>query len=236
MAAEREVAVERTRAALEGIRVRIERACEQVGRDPADVILVGASKRQPASLLAAFYAAGLCTFGENRVQEAEEKKPLVPPGADWHLIGPLQSNKARRAVELFSTIHSVDRLKIARVLDREAMAGRVHCFVEVNLGGEESKHGFSLEATPDAVSEMLELPNLELGGLMAIPPPVERSEAARPWFRKLRLLSERMQGRFPGRFGRALSMGMSSDFEVAIEEGATHVRIGTALFGERPAV
>jgi hypothetical protein len=233
MDANQDVAVAAARAALDAVRVRIDVACGRVDRDPESVVLVGASKTHPAEHLAAFYRAGLRTFGENRVQETEEKKPLLPRDADWHLLGPLQSNKARRALELFSTIHSLDRLKIARALAKEAAVGPIRCFVEVNVGEETSKHGFEIAVLEDAVAEMLELRGLEIAGLMAIPPPQVAPESARPWFRKLRALSETLRGRWPKSFGAGLSMGMSGDFEVAIEEGATHVRIGSALFGQR---
>lgn len=217
------------------VRERIAAAAERSGRDPATVTLVGAAKRQPPERLRAAWQAGLLVFGENLVQEAEAHREIVPD-AEWHLIGPLQSNKAKRAVELFSTVQSVDRLKIARKLDREAgERGRVlDCFLEVNLAGEESKAGFPARDLAARVTPVAELPNLRVLGLMAIPPHPERPEDSRPWFRRLRELSEELAGHpdwpsWPG----CLSMGMTADFEVAIEEGATHVRVGTALFGKR---
>lgn len=228
---EREVA-----AHVAGVRERIAAAAERAGRDPQAVVLVGAAKRQPPERLLAAWAAGLRVFGENRVQEAEEHREVLPPGPDWHLIGPLQSNKARRAAELFSTVHSVDRLKIARALDREAgeRGLRLDCFLEVNLAGEDSKAGFPPRDLADRVAPVADLANLRVLGLMAIPPLPEAPEDSRPWFRKLRALSQGLAARpewpaWPG----LLSMGMSADYEVAIEEGATHVRVGTALFGER---
>lgn len=241
--ADREVA-----AHVAGIRERIAAAAERAGRDPDGVVLVGAAKRQPPERLLAAWSAGLRAFGENRVQEAEEHRQVLPPpesleagsatrlSVDWHLIGPLQSNKARRAVELFSTVHSVDRIKIARVLDREARARgvRLDCFLEVNLAEEDSKAGFPPRDLTARVAPVAELASLRVLGLMALPPLPDDPEDSRPWFRKLRGLSESLAGRpewpdWPG----LLSMGMSADFEIAIEEGATHVRIGTALFGER---
>lgn len=228
---EREVA-----AHVAGIRERIAAAARRAGRDPAEVVLVGASKRQPPERLRAAWAAGLRVFGENRVQEAEEHRQILPAGAEWHLIGPLQSNKAKRAVELFTTVHSVDRLKIARALDREAgeRGLRLDCFLEVNLAEEESKAGFACGRLAERVAPVAALPNLRVLGLMAIPPLPESPEDSRPWFRKLRALADELAGRpewpsWPG----LLSMGMSADYEVAVEEGATHVRVGTALFGER---
>jgi pyridoxal phosphate enzyme (YggS family) len=221
---------------------RVETACRASGRSPGDVVLVGVSKTQPAAALAEAWQAGVRVFGENRVQEAVAKSrdlaALLPPGAvpEWHLIGPLQSNKVKTALDLFTTVHSVDRARIAEALDREAAArGRtVSGFLEVNLGGEESKHGFPVEGLAAAVRPLAGLGHLRIVGLMAIPPQGETPEESRPWFRRLRELRDDLAARpewrgFPG----WLSMGMSDDFEVAVEEGATHVRVGTALFGPR---
>lgn len=227
------------------VRRRITAAAERGGRDPSTVTLIGASKQQPVGRLAAAWEAGLRCFGENRVQEAEAKRPQLPDGAEWHLLGPLQSNKAKLAVRLFEVIHSVDRGKIIRALERHAgeaaaageLAGTLPlaCFAEINLGAEETKHGFSPTGLVQALSPFEECDNLELLGLMAIPPPGDTPEASRRWFVQLRELAGEVaaSGRFPG-FRGALSMGMSHDFEVAVEEGATHVRVGTALFGPRP--
>lgn len=209
-------------------------ACERAGRSPDEVTLLGASKRQPIEVLEAAYEAGLREFAENRVQEAEEKKPLLPDDVRWHLIGPLQSNKVRKAVEHFDAFHAVDRLKIARHLDKEASRrGRVlDCFLEVNLGEEESKHGFVPLHLEEAYDEIVVLEHLRVVGLMAIPPQSETLEQARRWFGSLRehaaLIKERDSD-----FRGLLSMGMSGDFEIAIEEGATHIRVGTLLFGAR---
>jgi PLP dependent protein len=222
------------------IQARIAEACRRAGRPAGSVILVGASKTQPVAALAAAWEAGLRVFGENRVQEAVAKSgelpPEIAPGIEWHLIGPLQSNKVRPAVELFRAIHSVDRPRIAEALDREAAArGRtLDGFLEINLGGEESKHGFSPDGLAEAVRPLAGLAHLRIAGLMAIPPQGDDPEGSRPWFRQLRALRDDLAARpewsaFPG----WLSMGMSDDFEVAIEEGATHVRVGTALFGPR---
>lgn len=202
------------------------------------MVLIGASKRQPMERLVAAYEAGVRTFGENRVQEAQSKIPRLAAEIDWHLIGPLQSNKARRAVELFSTVHSVDRYKIAAALARHAadLGRTLDVFVQFNLGAEDSKSGFA----PTQLEECLplfELPALQVRGLMAIPPPAEDPSQARGWFRHLRELRDHLGEQLARRnadFRGDLSMGMSSDFEVAIEEGATHVRVGSALFGERP--
>ena len=222
------------------IRDRIAAACERAGRDPGEVRLVGACKRQPLERIEAACAAGLSILGENIVQEALRHAEELPPGrsagVEWHLIGPLQSNKAKKAVSLFSTIESVDRPKIARVLDREAAkAGRsLTGLLEVNLGGEETKHGFAVAEIESGLDELAELEHLRIDGLMAIPPPAADPEGSRPWFRRLRELRDGLFARpeWAGRDG-LLSMGMSADFEVAVEEGATHVRVGSALFGPR---
>ena len=220
------------------IRDRIAAACERAGRDPGEVRLVGACKRQPLERIEAACAAGLSILGENIVQEALRHAEELPAGVEWHLIGPLQSNKAKKAVGLFSTIESVDRPKIARVLDREAAkAGRsLTGLLEVNLGGEETKHGFAVAEIESGLAELAELEHLRIDGLMAIPPPAADPEGSRPWFRRLRELRDGLFARpeWAGRDG-LLSMGMSADFEVAVEEGATHVRVGSALFGPREA-
>jgi pyridoxal phosphate enzyme (YggS family) len=225
---------------LAWIRSRIEEACRRSGRPDGagSITLVGASKTQAPALLAEAWAAGLRVFGENRVQEAVAKSRELPSGIEWHLIGPLQSNKVRPAVELFRAVHSIDRPGIAEALDREAAArGKtLDGFFEINLGGEASKHGFVPEGLADAVRPLAGLAHLRIAGLMAIPPPGETAEDSRPWFRRLRELRDDLANRpewqgFPG----WLSMGMSDDFEVAVEEGATHVRVGSALFGPRRA-
>lgn len=221
---------------LARVNARIEEACRRAGRPAGGVVLVGASKRQPVARLAEAAQAGLKVFGENRVQEAAAKSPELPSAIEWHLIGPLQSNKVRLAADLFRTIHSVDRLKIAEALDREAGSRGIEIagFLEVNLGGEASKHGFPAPRLTEDALPLSRLQHLRIVGLMAIPPQGESPEDSRPWFRRLRELRDDLAARpewrgFPG----WLSMGMSDDFEVAIEEGATHVRVGTALFGPR---
>jgi len=229
-------AVGEAAARLAAVRQGIADACARSGRRPEEVVLVGASKVQPIAVLRAAWEAGLRVFGENRVQEAAAKRPELPADIDWHLIGPLQSNKVKQALDLFSTVHSVDRPRIAEALDREAAARgrRLPVFLEVNLGGEASKHGFPADALGEAVRPLAALDHLEVLGLMAIPPLGGEPEASRPWFRRLRALRDELARapewrHFPG----FLSMGMSGDFAVAVEEGATHVRVGTALFGRR---
>ncbi len=221
---------------LARIQERIAAACRRAERRPDEVTLVGAAKRQPLEKIAAARDAGLRIVGENRVQEAERKRPALP-GLEWHLIGPLQSNKAKRAAELFSSIHSIDRVKIGRALDREASrrGKQLDGFLEVNLGSEASKHGFDPDDLAELARPLAELDALRIVGLMAIPPWETEPERAREWFRRLRELRDDLCSRPEWSACRGwLSMGMSGDFEVAVEEGATHVRIGTALFGERP--
>ncbi|OLC13712.1 MAG: YggS family pyridoxal phosphate enzyme [Candidatus Rokubacteria bacterium 13_1_40CM_69_27] len=218
------------RTNLERVRERIARAAERAGSRAEDVLLVGVSKTVDVERIRRAVAAGLPALGENRVQEAREKIAVLARPVPWHLVGHLQTNKVRDALELFDLIHSLDRLDLARECDRRARTrGRpVEALVQVNVAGEASKGGFD----PDAVGEALEasaaLEYVRVRGLMTIPPAVERAEQARPWFRALAQLGKR--------HGLAeLSMGMSADFEVAIEEGATMVRVGTAIFGPRPA-
>jgi pyridoxal phosphate enzyme (YggS family) len=225
-------------ARLEAVRERIAAACGRAGRDAADVVLLGASKSQPVARLRAAFDAGLTVFGENRVQEAQRKAAELPAAIDWHLIGPLQSNKAAAAAALFSTVHSLDRPKIAEALERAAAAlgKRLDVFVEVNLGGEATKHGFAPAGLAAALRPLAGLAHLRVVGLMAIPPEEADAEAMRPWFRRLRELRDALAAEPEWRDRPlGLSMGMSGDFEVAVEEGATHVRVGTALFGPRPA-
>lgn len=209
---------------LAAIRERIARAARRAGREPSAVTLIAVSKTRPIEELLAAYACGVRHFGENRVQEAEAKLPGLPPDAVRHLVGPIQSNKAARAARLADVVHAVDSAELARRLDRAAAdAGkRLRVFVEVNTGAEATKAGVSPDAAPPLVEAVRALPALDLRGLMAIPPPGD----TRPHFVLLRRLAEELS--LP-----ELSMGMSDDFEAAVEEGATHVRIGTALFGER---
>jgi pyridoxal phosphate enzyme (YggS family) len=218
------------------IRRRIDTACHAAGRDPAAITLIGASKQQPDDRLLAGWVAGVRVFGENRVQEAAAKRALLAD-AEWHLIGPLQSNKVRPAVDLFATFHALDRPKILTALAAEGVRRGTPLtgFVEVNLGEEASKHGFAPRQLAATLAPFRQLAGLRLVGLMAIPPPGEDAEASRPWFRRLRELRDELAATagwegFPG----WLSMGMSDDYAVAIEEGATHVRVGSALFGPRP--
>jgi hypothetical protein len=212
-------------------------ACARVGRDPGEVALVAVSKTVPADRLRAAVAAGLTVFGENRVQEGLAKAAEVH-GATWHLVGPLQSNKARRAVETFAVIETVDSVALADRLDRiaaETRPGeRYPVLVQVNVDDDPGKAGLGPRAVDEAIARIAALPNLEVRGLMTIGRLVDSPEAARPTFAALRLLSERLRAGLPS-LGADLSMGMSNDFPVAVEEGATIVRVGEALFGPRHA-
>ncbi len=208
-------------------------AAYKAGRDASSIRLVLASKTQPSEAIRAAANAGARDFGENYVQEAIAKRAELSDLTDirWHLIGHLQTNKVKVAASAFALIHSVDSVRLAEALAHAQPAPRVHALIEVNLGGEASKTGVA----PDGVAAILDAARdkLEIDGLMTIPPPGANAEAARPYFAQLRELRDRL-ARQSGYALSELSMGMSDDFEVAIEEGATIVRIGRAVFGERP--
>jgi pyridoxal phosphate enzyme (YggS family) len=217
---------------------RINQAAARTGRDAASIRLLAAAKSQDVELIRAAVAAGVSLIGENYVQEAMAMKARIPEPAEWHMIGHLQRNKARNAVGLFDLIESLDGIALARELDKEGRkAGkRVRTFIEVNLAGEESKTGIAGDQVFPLLQEAAKLANLTVEGLMTVPPFRENPEDVRPYFRELRELLCRMQERrLPNMDLKELSMGMSQDYEVAIEEGATIVRIGTALFGPRKA-
>lgn len=240
---------------LDRVRKHIAAAAERAGRKVEEITLVAISKTFPAQSIREACNAGVRHFGENRVQEWESKRPsLEDLPATWHLVGHLQSNKAARAAQLFHTIDSVDSLHLARKIeDAQKAAARVQpvgaagagsenrrlpVLIQVHLGGEESKSGVEEADLFSVAQAILELPHLELRGLMCLPPYAEDPEQARPYFRRLRELQEDLRRRLRGSHHLEatlpeLSMGMSHDFEVAIEEGATQVRLGTALFGSR---
>jgi PLP dependent protein len=217
---------------------RIDAACRRSGRRRDDVKLVAISKTHPPELIRAACDAGLRDFGENRVQEAGAKRPLLTDlPAVWHLVGHLQSNKARAARELFSWVHSVDSLRLATKLGQAARPSDppLTVLIEVNLGKELSKAGIRATETLELAEQIAQLASLELRGLMVIPPFLANPEDVRPYFRQLRGLAREIESRnLPKVSMRELSMGMSHDFEAAIEEGATIVRVGTAIFGGRP--
>ena len=222
-------------AARAGVLERIEHACRRVGRDPRGVALIAVSKTVPIERLRAALAAGFGTFGENRVQESADKAAALPD-ATWHLIGPLQSNKARRAIELFDWIQTVDGTDFAGRLDRlaaELRPGRpLPVLLQVNVDADPAKSGFSPEDLAAALPDFVEHRNLDLGGLMTVGRLAADPADARPMFVALRRLSESLRRDHPS-LGPQLSMGMSADFEIAVEEGATMVRVGQALFGTR---
>jgi len=222
---------------LLSVQERIAAAAQRSGRCSDDVTLVGVSKTHPAEMIRAAYDAGLRHFGENRVQEWEGKRAgIADVDATWHLIGHLQSNKAARAARLFDSVDSMGDLALAQRLDRargeSGVSEQLRVLVEVRLEYEESKSGANIAELPTLAESVLKLPHLEFAGLMCIPPFLEDAEAVRPFFVKLRELRDDLEKRLGCRLP-VLSMGMSHDFEVAIEEGATEVRVGTALFGER---
>lgn len=221
-------------ANLAAVKQRVADAAVRSGRDADAAELLVISKTWPAEKVAEVVAAGHLAFGENRVQEAEGKIPQLPEHLRWHLIGHLQRNKVRKALSLFQTIHSIDSLKLARYTSN--IAGELgvtpEIYLQVDLAGEESKNGYFPDDVRRELDELLALEHVSITGLMCIPPMASTPEDARPWFVRLRELRDELELRagniFPG-----LSMGMSGDFEVAIEEGATIVRVGSAIFGSR---
>ena len=225
---------------LEAVRERIAQACQRAGRHADDITLVGVTKTFPVEMVAAAYEAGLRDFGENRVQELTSKAQAMPGTIQggafrWHMIGHLQRNKARDVVPCADVFHALDSLRLAGALDkRAAEAGRIlPCFVQVNVSGEASKFGLDPGAAAEVVQRLAEHEHLRVVGLMTLAAPAADPEEVRPQFRRLRTLFETgSHGRFEPM--TSLSMGMSGDFEVAIEEGATHIRLGTILFGRRP--
>jgi pyridoxal phosphate enzyme (YggS family) len=224
----------RIQANLETVRATLAAAAARAQRDPEEITLVAVSKTWPAEWVRFAVDAGQRVFGENKVQEGEAKAPLLPSFLDWHHIGNLQKNKVRKALAVFSTIHGVDSLELARQIDRVAAEEGLEpsVYLQVNLAREASKHGFTDEQLRQDLEALLELSRLRIQGLMIIPPFTEDAEAARPMFAALRALRDELIDRFgvplPG-----LSMGMSHDYPIAIEEGATLVRVGSAIFGSR---
>ena len=219
------------------IQERIAGAAQRSARRPEDITLIGVSKTHPAIAIQEAYQAGVRHFGENRVQEWEVKRVGTNNlAATWHLIGHLQSNKAAKAAKLFHTVDSVDDFALAQKLDRtkaEAnMSGKLRVLLEVRVVREETKSGVEIAALPELAEKVAAFPHLDLAGLMCIPPYLLEAEQLRPYFRRLRELREELKTKL-GLPLPVLSMGMSHDFEVAIEEGATEVRVGTALFGGR---
>jgi pyridoxal phosphate enzyme (YggS family) len=225
-------------ANYQNIRARIGEAAARVGRDPNLVKLLAAAKSQSVEAISAAIAGGVALIGENYVQEAQEKKARLNEPAEWHMIGHLQRNKAKLAVQLFDLIESLDGIALARELDKEGRSRgkRVRVFVEVNVAGEESKSGIAKSAVASLMEGVAELSHLRIEGLMTVPPFRENLEDVRPYFRELRELKDQLNAvGLPNVELKELSMGMTHDYTVAIEEGATIVRVGTALFGPRKA-
>ena len=223
---------------LAEVRARIDASARRAGRDPAAVTLVAVSKTFSADHVRAAWAAGQRDFGENKVQEAEQKIAATTElsGARWHLIGHLQSNKARKAAAPFAVIHSIDSVELLNRVDAAAaeQGARPAVLVQADLAGEETKHGAAEQEIELLVRRALEARAVRLAGLMVLPPWNENQEVTRPWFVKLRGLRDRLvAGGIPSGALEQLSMGMSHDFEAAVEEGATLVRVGTAIFGKR---
>jgi len=227
--------VSELQANLTRIRSRIDQACERSGRQPDSVRLMAVSKNQLPERVAEAVSAGLTLFGENRIQEAKVKIPLCPGQLEWHFIGHLQSNKSRDAVSLFQVVQGVDSLALAEELQKQALkqARSLPILLEVNVSGESSKFGWNPDRLLAELMQLNALTRLEVHGLMTIAPYAVDPEQVRPIFRRLRELRDRCTDLL-GASLPVLSMGMSGDLEVAIEEGATLVRVGTALFGERP--
>ena len=219
------------------VQERMAEACRRAGRRPEDVKLVAVSKTVPPDRIRAVYDAGLRDLGENRMQEANSKRAALSDlTVTWHLVGHLQTNKAKLARELFHRVHSLDSLRLAEKLDQAAVSSgdRLPVLLEVNLGEEQTKSGVREQDVLALAEQVVRLRTLELSGLMVLPPFFEDPEQARAFFRRLRELARTIESAsLPGVSMRELSMGMSHDFEVAIEEGATMVRIGTAIFGRR---
>ena len=222
---------------LAAIQSRIRQACQTVNRAPETVRLVAVSKLHPAALIAEAAAAGQQLFGENYVQELFDKAHLLSLPLEWHMIGHLQSNKVKFLPGIVSMIHTVDRLSLAQEIDRqwrEKQGSPCDILVQVNVSGEATKSGTTSAEALTLIQAIAKLPHVKVHGLMTMPPFFDDPDAARPYFRELRLLADQIRPEaIPGVEMAELSMGMSGDFEVAIEEGATLVRVGTALFGER---
>jgi len=221
-------------ANLNRVRNEIAQAAQVSGRNMTDVELVAVTKTHPAEIVREAIGAGQVVFGESKVQEARAKIPVLPSHLRWHFIGHLQKNKIRHALPLFEMIHSVDSLDLAQAIDRIAQEDGLHprILLEVNVAGEGSKFGFKATTLRAELESLLMLPRLSIEGLMCIPPLAEEAEASRKYFVELRELRDAIEKEFQVKLPQ-LSMGMTNDYSVAVEEGATLVRVGTAIFGER---
>ncbi|MEW6457170.1 MAG: YggS family pyridoxal phosphate-dependent enzyme [Acidobacteriota bacterium] len=222
---------------IEFIGERIKISAKKSGRNPEEIKILGATKSVPTEKIIEAYEAGIKLFGENRVQEANQKiSEINIPSIEWHMIGNLQKNKVKKALELFSVIESLSSIELAEKINRDAelLNRKIRCFIEVNLAGEETKWGIKEEDIFSSVGKLTGLKNIEIIGLMAIPPFFENPEMSRPYFKELREIKEKINRMNLDNISiMELSMGMSSDYEVAVEEGATIVRLGTILFGPR---
>ncbi len=221
---------------LDEVRNRIDQACERAGRDPKEVTLIAVSKTKPLAMLEEAYAHGARDFGENWVQEIQEKVPLLPEDIHWHMIGHLQRNKVKYIIDKVSLIHSVDSVRLAEEIEKQAEKHDVEIdvLIEVNMAEEETKFGLKKDEVIQMVKECAKLPRLHIKGLMTIAPFVENPEDNRQYFKAIRELSVDISRENIDNVSMGiLSMGMTGDFEVAVEEGATLVRVGTGIFGER---
>lgn len=221
---------------LHTIQQRIDRACQRCGREPQQVALIAVSKKKPADLIIQAAAAGQPLFGESYVQEFIDKYQQISTPVRWHFIGALQSNKVKYLRGTTELIHSVDRYSLAKEINKQwaAIEQTANILIQVNVGAEQSKAGATPESVEELIRRIAALPNVRIQGLMALPPYHDDLEQVRPWFRQLRQLAQQIDDlHIPQVCMDTLSMGMSHDFEIAIEEGATLIRVGTAIFGER---
>lgn len=221
---------------LEQVRKNIDEACRMVGRDPKEVTLIAVSKTKPVSMLKEAYDAGARCFGENKVQEIMDKHPQLPEDIQWHMIGHLQRNKVKYIVDKVSMIHSVDSLRLAQTIEQEAAKHNVcvPVLLEVNVAQEESKFGLKMDEVLPLIETIADFPHIKVQGLMTIAPYVENAEDNRDFFRQLKKLSVDIEAKNINNVSMSvLSMGMTGDYQVAVQEGATMVRVGTGIFGER---
>lgn len=230
-------AIEQVKENLTKVKERVARAAERAGREPSEIVLVGATKSVDVERIRAAIEMGLSHIGENYAQEAWVKYQQIGDAVTWHFIGHLQTNKAKLVVRFCKFVQSLDRLALAEELNKRAgQLGRIiDCLIEVNIGGEETKSGVSSDEVGQLIRQVSQFPNIRVVGLMTMPPFLSTPEQVRPYFKRMKELFERLKNLdLPQVEMRYLSMGMSHDFEVAIEEGANMVRIGTAIFGPRP--
>lgn len=221
---------------LEQVRKNIDEACRMAGRDPKEVTLIAVSKTKPVSMLKEAYDAGARCFGENKVQEIMDKHPQLPEDIQWHMIGHLQRNKVKYIVDKVSMIHSVDSLRLAQTIEQEAAKHNVcvPVLLEVNVAQEESKFGLKMDEVLPFIETIADFPHIKVQGLMTIAPYVENAEDNRDFFRQLKKLSVDIEAKNINNVSMSvLSMGMTGDYQVAVQEGATMVRVGTGIFGER---